>query len=87
MVSESRKALAVSGKDSADSHRHEPLSKVDTAGTTARFCHQRLNQWPAGLSLDPLSRPHRVDLIHRTDEDFSVAMLAGFCAGLNSGDG
>src|SRR5215831_10667485 len=43
-------------------------------------------QW-IGLFLDLLSRPHRVDRIHRTDEDFSVAMLAGFCAGLNSGDG
>jgi len=33
-----------------------------------------------------LSGPDRVDCIYSADEDFSVAVLAGLCAGLDSGD-
>src|SRR5215471_12425205 len=38
------------------------------------------------LFLDSLSCPHRVYRIHRTDEDFSIAMLASLCASLNGGN-
>ena len=41
----------------------------------------------ARLILNSLSRPNGIDCVHGTDEDFSVAMLAGFCSRLNRSNG